>query len=449
MRMPRLCSAFMAALFASTPALAADGPRDLDKIGHVFVIYLENHSFDNLFGHFPGANGIAKAGAAAVQVDEKGAVYKVLPPVMEVEGKKAEVDTRFPANLPNKPFAIDKYVPIDQMTGDLVHRYYDQQLQIDGGKMDKFVAYSDAKALSFGYYDISRTSLWKLAREFTLADNFFHGAFGGSFLNHQWLICECAPRFADAPAEMRAVLNGDGSLKKNGKVTPDGYAVNTLFSVYAPHPAKVKTAELVPPQEAKTIGDQLSEKGIDWAWYSGGFDDALAGKPDELFQYHHQPFVYYKAYADGTAAKAAHLKDEKALLDGLDKGELPAVAFWKPIGSENQHPGYAELVKGDKKVADVIEKVRRSKLWKDTVIVITYDENGGYWDHVAPPKLDRWGPGARVPAIIVSSFAKKGYVDHTLYDTTSILKLIHERWNLAPLGERENEVGDLTHALKF
>ena len=448
-----LAAMLIAGLPAASPASAADKTADRGKIQHILVIYLENHSFDNLFGKFPGANGLANAGAAAVQVDDAGLPYKVLPPVIEVEHHREEVDPRFPAELPNEPFPIDKYVPIDQMTGDLVHRFYDQQMQIDGGKMDKFVLYSDAKALSLGYYDISNTSIWKLAKDYTLADNFFHGAFGGSFLNHQWLICECAPKFPNAPEDIRAVIGKDGKLEKNGSVTPKGYAVNTLFSVYEPHPASVNPEKLVPPQDQKTIGDQLTEKGIDWAWYSGGFDDALAGHPDPLFQYHHQPFVYYRNFGDDNAAtraqKKAHLRDEAALLAGVARGELPPVAFWKPIGAENQHPGYAELVEGDRKVAAVIDKIKASALWKDTVIVITYDENGGYWDHVKPPKLDAWGPGVRVPAIIVSSLAKKGYVDHTLYDTTSILKLIHERFGLKPLGPREAQVGDLTNALEF
>ncbi len=433
----------------AVPALAqgASG-ASLDRIGHIFVVYLENRSFDNLFGHFPGANGLDNADGAVTQVDKEGKPYAALPPVIEADAKPPRVDERFPKDLPNGPFAIDKYVPIDQPTGDLVHRWYQERAQIDGGKMDKFVAYSDAATLSMGYYDIGKTSIWRYAKDYTLADNYFHGTFGGSYMNHIWLVCGCITRYPGAPEEITAKVDAAGNMLEDGAVTPDGIAVNTIYSVNAPHPASAKPETLLPSQKGLvTVGDQLSERQVSWAWYGGGWNDALAGHPDKLFEYHHQPFVYFAQFADGTAAKKDHLKDEADLFADIKAGRLPAVAFWKPIGAEDQHPGYAELVMGDHKVEAVISAIQASPAWSDTVIIITYDENGGFWDHVAPPKLDQWGPGTRVPLIVVSPFARRGYIDHTLYDTTSILKLIHERYNLAPLSDREAKVGDLSAAL--
>jgi phospholipase C len=115
------------------------------------------------------------------------------------------------------------------------------------------------------------------------------------------------------------------------------------------------------------------------------------------------------------------------------------VAFFKPSASDNQHPGYASIHAADKKVDHVIKAIQsNAKLWKHSVIIITYDENGGLWDHVAPPKGDRWGPGTRVPTIIVSPYAKKGFVDHRVYDTTSIMRFIEWKYNLEPLGERHS-----------
>jgi acid phosphatase len=100
-------------------------------------------------------------------------------------------------------------------------------------------------------------------------------------------------------------------------------------------------------------------------------------------------------------------------------------------------------------VEDIVSRIRASALWNDTVIIITYDENGGRWDHVAPPVVDRWGPGTRVPTIVVSSLARKGYIDHTQYDTTSILKLIEQRYGLKPLGTRDAAAGSLLNALQL
>jgi phospholipase C len=195
-----------------------------------------------------------------------------------------------------------------------------------------------------------------------------------------------------------------------------------------------------------TIGDRLSDKGISWAWYAGGWNDAVAGNADSLFQFHHQPFVYFAKYAEGTATRAEHLKDEQDFLAAARSGTLPSVAFVKPIGEQNEHPGYTDLIAGERHTIELIDAVRNGPNWKDAAIIITYDENGGFWDHVAPPARDRWGPGARVPTIIISPFARRGYVDHTTYDTMSILAFIEHRFALAPLGIADAAAADLTIA---
>jgi phospholipase C len=176
---------------------------------------------------------------------------------------------------------------------------------------------------------------------------------------------------------------------------------------------------------------------VSWAWYAGGWNDALAGNPDKNFQFHHQPFVYFQRYADGTPEKAEHLKDENDFLTSLDDGSLPAVSFIKPIGEENEHPGYSTVSDGEQHAANLIERVKNSSAWKDSAIIVTYDEFGGFYDHVAPPVVDRWGPGSRVPTLIISPYTSKGFVDHTPYDTTSILKLIEWRYGLEPLTDRD------------
>jgi phospholipase C len=125
------------------------------------------------------------------------------------------------------------------------------------------------------------------------------------------------------------------------------------------------------------------------------------------------------------------------------------VVFWKPIGELNEHPGYASTLAGDRHMAEVIEKIRKSPMWKSTVIIVTYDEHGGLWDHVAPPKVDRWGPGSRVPTVIISPFAKRHTIDHTIYDTTSILTLIESRYGLSPLGTRDAKANNLARTLNL
>ena len=422
-------------------AVTAHAEEKLNKINHIIVISLENHSFDNLFGNFPGADGIANA--TELQKDLEGKPYTTLPPVIDTYQSPKIVDKRFP-DLPNKPFLIDAYVPANEKTGDLVHSFYRQQQQINEGKMDRFAALSDAGGLVMGYYDSSKTALWKYAKEYTLADQFFHGTFGGSFINHIFMICACVPYYENAPEEIIARKDANGMMI-DFPVTPDGYVVNTLQPAYKPFKPNKKQ---LPPQTMATIGDRLSEKNISWAWYSGGWNDALAGKPDHSFQFHHQPFVYFKQFADGTEAKKRHLKDESDFMKEIKNGTLPAVSFYKPLGEFNMHPGYTDITSGDAHIEKIIETIKASKIWKDSLIIITFDENGGYWDHVAPPKIDRWGPGMRIPTIIISPHAKKGFVDHTVYDTTSILKLIQTRYGLEPLGTRDAAANNMLNVLE-
>ena len=165
------------------------------------------------------------------------------------------------------------------------------------------------------------------------------------------------------------------------------------------------------------------------------------------FVTHHQPFNYFARFAPGTADRAEHLKDYDELVAAIDRGSLPAVAFYKPQGVLNQHPGYADVLSGDQHIAELLARIKASPAWASTVIIVTYDENGGFWDHVPPPAGDRWGPGTRIPTLIVSPLAKKGYVDHTSYDTTSIIKFITLRFGLAPLPGVRAKAGDMTNAL--
>ncbi len=459
-----ICAASGASLAASS-----DAKPPFDKIKTVVVLYMENHSFDNMFGLFPGAEGLTNIDSKqAFQRDRNDRVYATLPPVLNADVNPPVPDPRFPANLANAPFRIDDYVPLDQRIHDLWHRFFQNQMQIDHGSNDKFALYSNAAGLAMGFYDGSKTKLWSYAKSYVLADHYFMGAFGGSFLNHQWLICACTPKFNDPPGSLVTKRMTDGQLVVDGSVTGDDfdpnqhYAVNSVFSVNSPHPADAPVNELLPALTDPTIGDQLSEKQVSWAWYSGGWNDAIAGKPDKEFQFHHQPFAYFKNFADGTAERREHLKDEAYLLPAIDSGALESVVFYKPLGPKNEHPGYADVASGDAHLAEILSHLEHSPQWKDMVVIVTFDENGGFWDHVPPPVADRWGPGTRVPAIILGGRAKtagpdgsRGFVDHTVYDTTAILWLIDKTFGLAPLkGQRTfgcncgGAENDLSNALR-
>jgi phospholipase C len=445
---------------ACSPATkaTATAPAGLNNIQHIVVVYMENWSFDSLYGNFPGADGLAGAGRTT-QVDNHGVPYVQLPqpldstkaakPTTALPAPVKPADPRFPATLANGPFNLETYVPPTNTIGDLGDGFYQEQTAIDGGRMDNYVATDGVGALPMGYYDATPLPLGQLASRYTLDDNFFHAAFGTSMLNHFWLISGATPAWPDAPESLRAVLGSDGHLVKDGPVTPGGFLVNTAYPADGPHPASMPASKLVPPLQTATIGDRLSAKGISWAWYAGGWDNAVAGHPDPLFQFNHQPFAYYAKYANGTPDQAAHLKDETDLVTAVRTNTLSAVTFYKPIGADNEHPGYANLLDGETHAANLINSIMASPAGKNTAIIVTYDENGGFWDHVPPPFVDSWGPGTRVPTIVISPFAKKGFVDHTQYDTTSILALIEHRYNLTPLGSRDANAADLQNSFTF
>ncbi|WP_344973430.1 acid phosphatase [Compostibacter hankyongensis] len=414
----------------------------IKKINHVVVIYMENHSFDNLYGEFEGADGLADAPASHVtQLDENGKPYTYLPAIPRT--------SVFPTNLPNHYFNIDQYVPSDQEIPDVLHRYYQERMQIDSGRMDKFALYNSSQGLTMGHYKTSLLPLYPLAKQYTLCDHFFHSGFGCSFFNHVWLIAAAPPVFPNAPASMVAKMDSTGKMISDGVVTPDGFVVNTAFSIYSPHPKGYDTTKLMPGQTMPTIGDRLSGKDISWAWYAGGWDSALAGKPDPTFCYHHQPFAYFANYGDGTSGREEHLKDESAFFEAAKNGTLPAVSFVKPLGIDDEHPGYSNVHHGESHAVELVNAVLNGPNAKDALVIVTYDENGGFWDHVAPPVIDRWGPGSRIPAIIISPFAKKGFVDHTQYETVSILSFIERRWDLKPLTDRDKKAAPLQNAFSF
>ncbi len=560
---------------------------------------MENCSFDNLYGAFPGANGLSRAPSSAIaQKDRDGSVLPGLPPVWGgiVSGVQAgaptaplassltEAATRTYLGQFDHPYAVgslytnpqsgspDNASALRYTNRDLWHKFYQHQMQIDGGANDLFAAWSDSGGMAMGYFPQHEGDLplWGWAHRYVLADNFFQAAFGGSYLNHQFLVCACAPIIPDngatppqpfnpwtgqatkynadgvtaapdstapAPSVLRdggpwlQPKNGDSALKappsfvNDSVITPfvtiDGaghfYSVNTSQPPFPPSVNALKTDPpeqkvdhdkpgTVYPQTQTTIGDLLTRTGVDWAYYAGAWNFALthpafaagASPANPNFQYHHQPFNYFERFdpdraagsdgfghvsADpiyvqsGAAERTQHLRDggvtdpaelasahpfppdaQSRFMDDLHHGHLPPVSFYKPHGTVNGHAGYANVTDGDRHVAAILTELTKSPQWPHMLVVVTYDEFGGWWDHVAPPKADYFGPGTRIPALIISPYARRGMVDHTQYDTDSILRFIIRKYRLPTLpgialrdtalaANHQKPMGDLTNAL--
>jgi acid phosphatase len=545
----------LAMIPAGGAAASGAGSDRLSRINHLVVIYQENHSFDNLYGRWEGVNGLRHAPRArTIQVNQAGIPYECLlqddvnltSPPLSVRCTDTTTGTAFTSHFRNRPFTIDDYIPPSATTcpppgvfapngipngsglpggctRDLVHRFYQEQYQLNDGRQNRYVTGSDAVGLAMGVYDTRALPIYQYLHgrghpHYAIADNFFQAAFGGSFLNHQWLIAASNPVWPNAlndgsADDLHSVVdaNGmpnnyplyvspaDGAVKDLALTascnppagqppTPAGvlcgdYAVNTIQPPFQPYAPGTPVARRLPAQTAPTIGDRLSDAGVDWAWYAGGWSNAngdinapgwsngagptcadpnamptavFPNCPDKLFQFHHQPFNYYASFAPGTAARAAHLRDEEEFLElagssGRDCNLKP-VSFIKPVGAENEHPGYASETGGSRHLIQLLQAVQDSRCAKDTMVVVTYDEFGGQWDHVTPPgqggkggPADVFGPGTRLPALVISPFLHgKFVVDHTQYDTTSIAATIERRFDLAPLGPRDAAVHDLS-----
>ena len=582
----------VAAGSGATPGHANGDEHKLRDIKHIVVIYEENHSFDNLYGGWEGVRGLADADAAhTTQIGQTGpssfAPYECLyqddanlqaqsaanPSAPLSDTCDNTTGGSFPSHFANAPFSIDDYISPDDVTcppvlsafsfpnglrkgginpangqvvpgarsggctRDIVHRFYHEIFQLNGGQQNRYVLGSDAAGLVMGTYDTTELPVYRYLHQpghpkYAILDNFFQAAFGGSYLNHQWLIaaaspvCNAAnvcpanathsvldrngfpvttsPPVSNRPPGMGALYTSPDSGLVNGVLTQScglpttiagfacgDYSVNTQTPAFQP---TSNFAPRLPAQTNPTIGDRLNGAGVDWAWYSGGWSNANGDVgapgwtngtapaptptgcsdlnvdptvaawpecPDNLFQYHHQPFNYYAAFSTqtpaGLANRTAHLRDEQEFIQDADGStshcNLKPVSFIKPIGEENEHPGYASEPDGSDHLVDLLRSIENSKCKENTLVLVTYDEFGGEWDHVSPPGQgnnngphDQWGPGTRVPALVLGPHLKGPFVvDHTEYDTTTVLATIEQRYGLAPLSSRDAAMNSLAN----
>jgi acid phosphatase len=560
MRSRRAAAAVACFAVLAVPA-AAQAHRH--RVGHIVVIYQENHSFDNLYGRWDGVRGVRSATPShTTQVNQQGVAYQCLKqndvnltsPPLPATCTDATTGTPFPSHFRNAPFTIDDFIPATATTcpapgqsapngvvdgtglpggctRDLVHRYYQEQYQLNDGRQNRYVTGSDAIGLTMGGYATRKLPIYRYLHSrghprYAIADDFFQSAFGGSFLNHQWLVAAATPTWPNALSDgsaddLHSIVDSNGmptsyplytataatvkdgplTAACNAPTTPAGvtcgdYAVNTIQPTYQPYAPGTADNRRLPPQTHATIGDRLSKANVSWAWYSGGWSnadgdvggpgwtngtapapptatnpkpcpdpDALAAAQwpncaDKLFQFHHQPLNYFASFAPGTKARARHLRDEEEFIARAEASKrscrLREVSMIKPVGAENEHPGYASTPAGSNHLVALLKAIEGSRCKRNTMVIVTYDEFGGQWDHVTPPGQggrrgphDVMGPGTRIPALVIHPGLRAPFVvDHTQYDTTSILATVERTEHVRPLTSRDAAVNDLYRAFR-
>jgi phospholipase C len=376
------------ALLAVAPAAGAADPKPATPIEHFVVLMQENHTFDNYFGTYRGADG---------------------PPA----------DVCMPKKLGDPTAGCDKREWMGNLpTLDLLHSRDVAIEQYNGGQMDGFVdaftrrGIDDAKPM--GYYDDRDLPYyWNLADNYVLFDRFFASAAGGSVWNHMYWV------------------TGTPGNPDSDVIPPQGFDTKTT----------------------PTIFDRLTAKGISWKFYVQNYDPTITAfntgsltDNDKLSQPIWVPLLAYREYVDNPAL-FAHIVDMDEYYRDAAEGTLPAVAFIAPAGSSEHPPGRIQA--GQAFIRGIVTELMRSPMWNSSAFMWTYDDWGGWYDHVKPPQVDSYGYGFRVPALLVSPWSRHGYVDSTELDFTSMLKFIEENWGLAPLAARDTAATSIAGAFDF
>jgi phospholipase C len=281
---------------------------------------------------------------------------------------------------------------------DLNHATDAARADYDNGKMDGFV-YTEKSNLTMGYYDNSDIPYyWEYAKQYVLMDNFFSSFMGPSLQNHLYL----------AAAQIGSAVKNNAALYTN----------------------------LTFP----TIEDELDNKGISWNWYS--YNSTLCKKP-ELWN----PLPCFPSFTDNASRMNNLVPSDQFLTDVLD-GNMAHVSFVMPWGSNSEHPPQ-DSVTGQNYVVSLVNVIMNSTYWDRTAIFVTWDDYGGFYDNAPPSQVDANGLGFRVPCLVISPYAKQGFIDHTQNEFCSILKFIETRWGLTPLTQRDKDADNMLEAFDF
>lgn len=349
-------------------------PEARSPVKRVVVIVMQNRSFDNLFGVFPGANGITPDGAGYTQFDASGNV-------------------------------VTPHLLTSTDIGDLEHDRQDYLQMWNQGAMDQYAQVNGATAL--GHYNGSTPGvdrLWSWAQQYALADNYFASVMSNAPANPLYLV---AAANNDQPSSVQPAFGPCN--KSQGQVEPYTF---------------------------RNVGDQLTDRNIDWGWFHEQLGNCGNYVPQQ------NPFQYFT-----TTQNSSHIRDLDIFLQRAELGTLPAVSFVQPAPGHTGHPGSGDMAPAFVWLDELLERLRNSPNWESLAVIVVWDESGGWWDHVPPPQVDAQGFGPRVPMMVISPFAKPGYISSVEMDHVSILRFIQWNWGMGALNNRNRRGGDTIELL--
>jgi phospholipase C len=479
-----------------------DDSRTRTPIKHVVVIFQENVSFDHYFGTYPHAANLPDETMFRSQDDTPRADNLLSAGLLEFNPNGVN-----PFRIPPK-FAV---------TCDEDHNYNDEQFAFHAGLMDRFTATlpsgspfscKDANLginSVMGYYDgNTATAIWNYAQYFAMSDNSFGTTFGPSTPGALNLIS------GNTFGATLVPLKPNGSTASASGNIGNGAATGAVIGDPRPglddcvltNPGLATTNMVT--MTGKNVGDLLNAKGLTWGWFQGGFaptgtqmrtdefgvtravavcgshhtglagDDAVTTVGDYIP--HHEPFEYYSQTSNiqhlppsspgmiGATDQAKHQYDLTDFFTALQEGRLPAVSFLKAAAYQDGHAGYSDPLDEQTFLVNTINTLMRSDEWKETAVIIAYDDSDGWYDHVMGPIVNqsnvtddqllgagscgtpkassvagvnqngRCGYGPRLPLMVISPWAKKNYIDHRVSDQSSILRFIEDNWELGRIG---------------
>jgi phospholipase C len=359
-------------------------------IKHVVFLIKENRTFDNLFGTFPGANGAATANDSST----------IRPLTRGTDGR---------------------------LPGDIPHCYTCALRAWDNGRMDGFDQGGLTTKWAFTRLDRDQLpNYWHWARRFVLADNFFASAQGPSFPNHLYSIAAQSGGAVDNPRRHGFFSNTFGCD------APSQQVVQVFDS-------EGRTRYVPPCFDFETEGDLLNAAEIPWAYYAA--TEMQRG-------YIWSAYSAIRRYREHPKRWERHIFSVDDVIQDIQKDALPPVTWITPRFQLSEHPE-TSFCYGENWTTKVINAIMRSDMWGDTAIFLTWDDYGGFYDHVPPPQVDRFGFGFRVPLLVISPYAKKGRIDHRLGEFSSVLRFIEDNWGLSQLTRRDRRAHNLTYDFDF